>query len=245
MDHHIGTLIEELAKLGVDDSTLVIVVGDHGESLGERGYVGHGRQLFESIVRVPLIVRYPERVPAGRVVAENVSILDIMPTVLDLAEIEYPLPLQGQTLGPLLDGAEGTNGSNGSNGANGAKGANANRPDTTYFLTFPGKKWQAPKWLSWLWYYDSKKRLPLKLGWIRGTQKVVWTPGSETVELLTLDGEGNGTQVLFSGQTNESHRADINELQAWFEATLMYRDDEFRLKQKDLEVLRSLGYVSD
>jgi arylsulfatase A-like enzyme len=230
MDYHIGKLIRELSRLGIDDSTLVIVVGDHGESLGEGGYIGHGRYLFESIVRVPLIIRYPRLVPAGRVVREHVSILDIMPTLLDVLEIEYPLSLQGESLRSLFDEANGPV---------------RERPDTTYFVTFPGKQWQMPKWFSWLWHRESEDRLPLKLGWIRGEQKVVWTPGSKTLELFTLGEDGNGAQPVFSGKVDESPQDEVTQLQAWFEATLIYRDEKFRLRQEDIEVLKSLGYVSD
>jgi arylsulfatase A-like enzyme len=230
MDYHIGKLIRELSRLGIDNSTLVIVVGDHGESLGEGGYIGHGRYLFESIVRVPLIIRYPQLVPAGRVVREHVSILDVMPTLIDVLEIEYPLPLQGESLRPLFDEANGPV---------------RERPDTTYFVTFPGKPWQMPKWFSWLWHRESKDRLPLKLGWIRGEQKVVWTPKSKTLELFTLGEDGNGAQPVFFGKVQECSQDEVTQLQAWFEATLIYRDEEFRLRREDIEVLKSLGYVSD
>lgn len=225
MDHYIGKLLGELARLGIGDSTLVIVVGDHGESLGERDYVGHGRHLFESIVRVPLIMRLPGLVPAGRVVPQDVSILDVMPTVLDLLDIDYPLPLQGKTLRPLLGGGDGA------------------QSDTTYFLTFPGKKWQAPKWLSWLWYHDSTDRLPLKLGRIRDRQKIVWTPGSDNLEVFDLGEDRTRMRPLFSGEASGPYKDEVERMHSWFKATTLYRDEKHRLRQRDIEILRSLGYV--
>jgi hypothetical protein len=112
-------------------------------------------------------------------------------------------------------------------------------------VTFPGKQWQMPKWFSWLWHRESKDRLPLKLGWVRGEQKVVWTPDSKTLEVFTLGEDGNEPHPLFSGKVDEAPRDEVTQLRAWFEATLIYRDEEFRLNREDIEVLKSLGYVSD
>ena len=61
-DFHIGKLLARLDELGLKESTLVVLTSDHGESLGEHGYVGHGRQLSEGIVHIPLIMRYPRKV---------------------------------------------------------------------------------------------------------------------------------------------------------------------------------------
>lgn len=227
MDHHIGKLLEALADLGLRDSTLVVAVGDHGESLGEYDYVGHGRHLFESIVRVPLIIRYPSRVPAGRVVEDDVSLLDVMPTILDLVGIRYPLPLPGETLRPLMENIQQED----------------NGP--TYFVTFPGKKWHAPKWLSWLWYHDWRKRLPLRLGKVEKMRKTVWTPGSSTLEVFDLALDEPEAQPLYSGKEDGPYQGQVTALHDWFKATTIYRKDDYRLKQRDLEVLRSLGYVGD
>jgi len=83
-DHHVGQLLEAIDRNDLRESTLVVLTSDHGEALGEKGYVGHGRRLYESILRVPLIMRFPHRVPKGKVIRENVSLLDVTPTVLGL-----------------------------------------------------------------------------------------------------------------------------------------------------------------
>ena len=85
VDHHIGKLLAELDDLELRDSTIVALTADHGESLGEHGYVGHGRRLFKGIVHIPLILRYPGTIPAGRVIPQAASLLDLTPTVLELA----------------------------------------------------------------------------------------------------------------------------------------------------------------
>lgn len=100
-DAAIGRL---LARLGLDGDELVFVTADHGESFLEHDRFGHGYNLYEEVVRVPLIVRMPGRTSAGRVVSQPVSGIDLLPTVLDALELEAPPALQGRSLLPLLRG---------------------------------------------------------------------------------------------------------------------------------------------
>ena len=86
-DYYLGRLLDRIDRLGLRDSTVVVLTSDHGESLGEHGYVGHGSRLDEGILRVPLIVRYPKKIAQGTVIREPVSLLDVAPTVLDLAKV--------------------------------------------------------------------------------------------------------------------------------------------------------------
>ncbi len=85
VDHWIGDLHDQLAQRGLLDNTLIVLVGDHGESLGENGIWGHVRPVVrEEITHVPLILRYPPRVPAGVRVPYPVSLLQIPATVADV-----------------------------------------------------------------------------------------------------------------------------------------------------------------
>src|SRR6185437_1326717 len=83
-DHNIGKLLDALDASHIKDSTVVVLVADHGESLGQHDYVGHGLHLFEGIIHIPFIIRYPGHVKAGQVIDKPVSIIDLMPTVVDL-----------------------------------------------------------------------------------------------------------------------------------------------------------------
>ena len=103
-DHWIGWLLAELARRGLAEDTAVIVTADHGEELLERGGTEHGDSLFEEIMRIPLIVRVP-RLGGGRVAPEPVSLIDIMPTVLELTGVPTSAPMQGISLVPALRGA--------------------------------------------------------------------------------------------------------------------------------------------
>jgi arylsulfatase A-like enzyme len=85
-DAQVGRVLDRLAARGRLDRTIVVLVGDHGESLGEHGYLfDHGDDLFDPSLRVPLVVRAPSRVPAGVRVACQVPTSDLAPTLLDLA----------------------------------------------------------------------------------------------------------------------------------------------------------------
>ena len=97
-DEQVGRLLAELRRLGVYDNSLIIVVGDHGELLGEHGLIGHmGRMLYEGLVRVPLLIRYPHAALTGDFSAP-VQVLDLMPTILDTVGVPLPAGLQGQVL---------------------------------------------------------------------------------------------------------------------------------------------------
>jgi arylsulfatase A-like enzyme len=97
LDSQIGRLLEELDKRGLFDNTMIIVTSDHGEALGDGGYLGHGWTLHNHQVRVPLIIKYPGQ-RAGRASEINAGHVDLMPTVLDVVGIGLPGNLQGASL---------------------------------------------------------------------------------------------------------------------------------------------------
>ena len=101
-DAQIGRLIASLEASGRLASTIVVVVGDHGEMLGEHGEQQHGFFIYDAAIRIPLIVAGPE-VPA-REVREQVRIVDVMPTILELVGAEVPTAVQGTSLVPLSRG---------------------------------------------------------------------------------------------------------------------------------------------
>src|SRR5438093_1706910 len=80
----VASVLEKLAQLGLLDRSLVVVVADHGESLGDHGEETHSMFLYESAIRVPLILWRPGVLPAGRVVASPVRTVDVAPTILDI-----------------------------------------------------------------------------------------------------------------------------------------------------------------
>ena len=90
VDACIGRLIAALERSGRLDRTIVAVVADHGESLGEHGEQEHGMFLYEGALRIPWIMRLPGRAHAGRTVAEQVRAIDVLPTLAALAGVAAP-----------------------------------------------------------------------------------------------------------------------------------------------------------
>jgi len=104
-DAQIGRVIEFLERRGLLDRTVIAVLGDHGESLGDHGEDAHGFFVYESATRVPFVTAHPIRFTAGRRVADPVRTIDLAPTVLDLLGEPPMTGIAGQTLVPLMTGA--------------------------------------------------------------------------------------------------------------------------------------------
>lgn len=102
-DSQIGRLLEELERRQLLESTIVVVVADHGESLGEHGEAQHGFFVYDAVTHVPLIIRLPFGSYGGRRRAALVSIVDVMPTVLEAAGVSSGLEFHGQSLVPQFD----------------------------------------------------------------------------------------------------------------------------------------------
>jgi arylsulfatase A-like enzyme len=101
-DSQIGSLLQALEQRQLLDRTVVVVVGDHGESLGGHGERDHGIFIYEEALRVPLIVRVPGLRPTR--IGEIVRLTDVMPTVLDLLDVPSP-PGDGVSLMDLMNGS--------------------------------------------------------------------------------------------------------------------------------------------
>jgi arylsulfatase A-like enzyme len=98
LDRRLGALLDELDRQGVLENTVVVVTADHGEHLGDHGLFFHGCSLYRQLVEVPLVVLGPNRVPAGRLVDEPVSLRDLPATVLDLIGSNAGAPFPGRSL---------------------------------------------------------------------------------------------------------------------------------------------------
>lgn len=102
VDEQIGRLVERLQSLGAYEDTLLIVLGDHGEAFYEHDVVFHGTVPYEELLHVPLIVKPPAGRTPPETVSGVVSLVDVVPTVLDALGIEDRLPLsQGRLLPPF------------------------------------------------------------------------------------------------------------------------------------------------
>lgn len=111
VDSALRELFTELGRRGVLDDSIVVVLADHGEEFLEHGLIGHDKTLYEEVIRVPLIIHLPGQTERFDV-TQKVSLIDVAPTLLDLAGIPRPAAFEGRSLAPQLrrgrDGAWST-----------------------------------------------------------------------------------------------------------------------------------------
>lgn len=104
LDRLLADFVDELASLAPEDELLLVVTADHGEEFMEHGAVLH-LQLFDEVMQIPMFLRWPGHVPAGLRIDTPVSLVDLVPTIVELVGGD-PLPSDGVSLLPLLEGAE-------------------------------------------------------------------------------------------------------------------------------------------
>ncbi len=104
VDAEIGAFVDHLEASGVLDDTLLVITSDHGEAIGDHGRTNHLQNVYEELVRVPLILRHP-RLPAGRRVATRVQTFDLFRTIAEFVGIEGPLPDDARLSRNLVDPA--------------------------------------------------------------------------------------------------------------------------------------------
>ncbi|MDF2722216.1 MAG: sulfatase [Paenibacillus sp.] len=109
LDDLLLELDQYLQSLGIQEETMLVLFGDHGESLDEHDIYWDHCGLYEATVRVPIIMRWPGHIPAGRRVSGLVQQVDMMPTVLEAAGLAVPAGIDGRSLWPSIRGeADGT-----------------------------------------------------------------------------------------------------------------------------------------
>ena len=102
-DHSIGVLVSKIRELGLDKNSLIIFIADHGEELGENGYWGHGRYVYEGSMRVPMGISGPG-ISAGLKIDAQIELLDVAPTFLGYAGIAQGKNMRGRNLIPYVKG---------------------------------------------------------------------------------------------------------------------------------------------
>lgn len=143
-DGQIQRLLDALEQLGLAESTVLIVTSDHGEAFGEHGIRGHGWALTQELMHIPMIMRAPGLLEGGRRVRQPVSLVDLAPTVLDIAGVEPPQGMQGRSLVGLLSEEEGTPGI----------------PVYSELMLQPGRLVLAVRDGSWKWIFRSEDSDP-------------------------------------------------------------------------------------
>jgi arylsulfatase A-like enzyme/Flp pilus assembly protein TadD len=100
-DSQVGRLVDFLKAKGLYHDTLIVLTGDHGESLGEHGEKTHGFFIYNATLHVPMMIHLPDEA-SGRTMANPVSLADLLPTVLQVLKVDVPSQVQGRSLLPLM-----------------------------------------------------------------------------------------------------------------------------------------------
>ncbi len=101
VDYFIGKLMDALNMLGLMDNTLIAVNSDHGQALGENG-LHKKRSFYDPVIQAPLIISWPGHLPQNKLITEQVEMLDLIPTFMDIAGMHIPETLSGKSLLPLM-----------------------------------------------------------------------------------------------------------------------------------------------
>jgi len=213
-DARLGSIVDRLAASGLLDDTILVVVGDHGEGLMQHGWMTHGMMVYEEAVRVPLVVRWPRRIAGGRRLAAPVSLVDLAPTLLDLAGLGEALPArQGRSLAPaLLEGLP----------------LDAGRPVVAQRRTYKRQRLRG--------HDVAGEKSSVRVGrW-----KYIEAPTEGTRELYDLELDPGELENLVDTRTRETARL-AGELASWRAATPEEFGGE--VAPDDVERLRALGYV--
>jgi arylsulfatase A-like enzyme len=105
LDFRIGQLMQYLKDIGAYENTLVIITADHGENFGEHHLAYHLFCLYDTLIHVPLLMSCPALLPRGRRISEMVSLVDVLPTILELLDLEKEAPaVEGTSLVPFSGG---------------------------------------------------------------------------------------------------------------------------------------------
>ena len=103
-DDILGEMLAALERKGRDRQSLIVVTADHGEEFFDHGGKGHARTLYDEVIKVPLIWSWTGKLPKGTSVTDQVRIIDIMPTILGLVNVDLESEVQGRDISPLLRG---------------------------------------------------------------------------------------------------------------------------------------------
>lgn len=190
MDKYIGKILDKLDELGLADNTLVVFTTDHGHFFGHHGLIAKGPYHYEDMIKLPFIVRYPGKVPAGEESSAMQSLVDLAPTFLNVCDIEVPRTMTGVNQFEVWQGNEETVRDH-------IICENRHDPDTVNLKTYVGERYKItvyynrpygelfdlkedPEEINNLWddpeYQELKKDLLLKFLWGEMGKEPIWMP---------------------------------------------------------------------
>jgi len=214
-DDQIGELLGSLGRRGLENDTLVVVTGDHGEGLMEHGHMFHGVHIYEEGVRVPLILRWPGQIPEGVVLPGPVTLADIPTTILGLVGAANRLRAHGRDIAPALLG-EGQ--------------IEPERPIHLYRRPYEGGE-----------VVEGVYAEGEKFGLRRGRWKLIEGPEEGTLELFDLE-DDPGEQINLAEREPEITARLREEIKEW-RGMHARRVDAAIISAEDRARLEALGYT--
>jgi arylsulfatase A-like enzyme len=213
-DHAIGELLRSLEPHLPAEETVVVFVADHGESLGEHDYWGHGKNTLWPNLRIPLMLSGPG-VPKDVRIAAPASIVDVLPTLLELLGVEPPKRLEGVSLVPSWAGSLPTE-----------------RPRFTFAdrHTVIGPEAR-----------DSFEH-PLEIAMVANGVKTVYEFDTRRTRFFDLHSDPLEVKPLESSPLPATPPL-YRQLASWYRDLPKYRGGSGQLSEEDLEQLKSLGYI--
>ena len=219
-DTAIGQLLDELRTRGLYSESLIIVTADHGEEFMDHGWLGHSRNLYDSVIHVPLIVKLPGGERRGDVIETPVSLVGIAPTILDVLGLpEWSSRMQGKSLVPLLRGGS--------------------RGEPVYSEVAFDEKQRRRIWAT--------RRSADMRAVVRGRYKLIHDRGTDLYELYDLKRDP-GEKLDLAATMPELYRELRMELDRLSDQAVAIRpvpEATRELGPDEEEQLRQLGYIED
>jgi len=219
VDLQLGKLLALLRSHGILQNAIVLVLADHGESLGEHAYWGHGRRVYEQMLRIPLVIYAPRLFRQGRRIREPVCTLDILPTLIALADLPlFPgRKMEGRDLSGFL------------------KGGTLPPGQRIYFETFKGTLKRFTKYVA-----RDFPRSPLRMGFVQGNWKYILSPNGTSLEVYDLcrDPEERINLADRSGLPSV-----MSLLTTWYKTGIPSAQVRTRLSREEIAHMKSLGYI--
>ena len=220
-DHHIGVLIDKLKEWELYNDSLIIFNSDHGESLGEHNYVGHGRRVYNSMMHVPLIVKRPGNRRELKKDSRNCTLMDIAPTILASTGGDIPSHMEGKNL--------------------------TENQDPLYPRIFMETYKGAVKGQRNIKFQLKVK--PLSYAVVQGSAKLIYTPKSRKYEAYNLARDPfEHINLYYKSKNNfvelqDSLKRHMATVKKYIQEGLRKYKQKSQLSKEDQENLKTLGYL--
>ena len=216
-DQQLGRLLDALDKFDLADNTLVVITSDHGEGLMQHGWLQHGIHIYEELVHVPLLIRWPKHVRAGLVLPEPVEVVDLPRTIFSLIGLKGDGPLfEGRNLAAALTGTGSLD---------------PNRPIFLHRRRYPKMK------LGQQWVQGEKFAIR------SGRWKYILGEEEHTQELFDLAVDPLEKNNLFDEQSQLANQL-ADRLQNWREQYIGVGASDTPISEDDFIRLKALGYTN-